>query len=232
MADMKNKNELIHIIVFNIVIILLLLVASFYLYFSKDGIANINFRKIIDSINYECLIFSSLGVIFHLMSKYRELRDTGNFDLKKYGFDYIFSIIQAAIYVILINAIINNDKSSSDTIPYQLYIISLLVGMYISKLESSFDDFGNRFSDTIKGLLGSSLPNLTEAEKKKNIEELFSRLKDLKITYNSYSNKMDQAVKKIIEDKFELSLNLIKTEKYSDAQLLIYEIEYNLSEYI
>jgi hypothetical protein len=59
-------------------------------------------------VNPPYLMLAIIGVIFHMTSKMREIRDSGQaFVLQEYWFDYLFRAFQACIYVFIITNLLD-----------------------------------------------------------------------------------------------------------------------------
>ena len=120
-------------------------------------------------------LFAILGVVFHMASKYRELRDVETFSLGKYWFDHLFRIFQACLYVL----IIDNWQNKGDQASISMAVIALFVGMYIRKVEVAFESLGERFGEMLKSLLGLSSQQASQEERAQRVKSLKAELEEL-----------------------------------------------------
>lgn len=174
-----------------------------------------------------CYIFLALiGVIFHMMSKYREKRDLEGFDIKMYGLDYAFRAFQACVFIIIIYNLTKNDENFNG----QMALFSLLVGMYIQKVESAFDSLGERFGEMLKGILGTSIERVSPDERKILLEDIMGRFQELKNNYNDLRDSLEENETKSLEKDILSIKELIDKGKISTADFKLLSTEFWLKD--
>lgn len=177
-----------------------------------------------------------IGVMFHLANQYRVRRDEESFNWKEYQFDYYFRAFQACIYVIVIDFFMENTDGAARTganqsgISGNMTIISLLVGMYIRRVEEAFETLGDRFGDMIKGILGSSVQRLTPAERRQKLLEIDTRWIALSNRYTAVKPKLDEQKCKEIEELITKIKDLIMKGKVEPAELKTINLEFKIND--
>jgi hypothetical protein len=173
-------------------------------------------------INLSYVFLGIVGVLFHLMSKYRELRDLDLFDLNRYILDYGFRIIQVFIYIIVLDNLLNNGEGGLRT---DMVLISLFTGMFITRVEKSFESLGDRFGDMLKGLLGVSMDRLSPEERIELRKEFKSELDEIKERLTRKPDRAGAGFNQVeIQKKFDLAVSLLKKDKLEAIQALLIEM--------
>ena len=86
--DNTGGNGIRFILLFSIILILIIV---FLFWIGRDT------SKV--HLNYTYIALALVGVIFHLISRFRKLKEQGEvFKWKEYGFDYFFRAFQASVY--------------------------------------------------------------------------------------------------------------------------------------
>ena len=176
--------------------------------------------------SYGALAF--VGVAFHITKQVRERRDQGSFDWNKYRSDYIFRVFQALIYVIIIYSLIGDKPAESSDISLPIALISLFIGMYIRRVEEAFENFGDRFGDTLRGMLGASTRRAENEEKINQIEEQRKNLRELINNYDGKRDKLDQTQRQAYEEKIKGTLELIQETNTPAAERNLLDLKYDL----
>ncbi|MBW1797721.1 MAG: hypothetical protein JRJ21_04805 [Deltaproteobacteria bacterium] len=184
-------------------------------------------RKPAVSINFSYLAFALIGVVFHLMTQFRVHRDRGGFDWTDYWFDYSFRAFQACVYVIVIENLVGE---KADTLDANMALIALFVGMYIRKVEEAFENMGDRFGDMLKGILGTAGQRLSPDERRRRIEELRSRLLDLKKKFITFRNDLNEDLQSDIDGQFASATEMLDKEKVGPAESAVTHLGFRIED--
>ncbi|HHS13524.1 MAG TPA: hypothetical protein ENN03_07115 [bacterium] len=174
------------------------------------------------TINLSYVFLGIAGVLFHLMSKYRELRDLDLFELNRHILDYGFRIVQVFIYIIVLDNLLNNGEGGLKT---DMVLISLFTGMFITKVEKSFESLGDRFGDMLKGMLGVSVERLSPGERIELRKQFRSELDEIRKKLAMETGRSVSGFDRTeIQKKFDLALSLLKKDKLEAIQALLIEM--------
>lgn len=176
------------------------------------------------------LILALIGVIFHIASKHREMRDVGGFSWQEYGADYLFRAFQACVYVVLIQNLVSSGGQGSSGVTWNMSLIALFVGMYIRKVEKTFESLGDRFGDMLSGILGTAVQQLSPAERRKRLEDLQRQFLDLKNKYSEKKAGLGQAVRPELDAQFLKIKELLLKGKLDAVEMEILNLEFRLKE--
>ena len=180
-------------------------------------------------LNYTYIALALLGVIFHLTSRFRKLREQGElFKWKEYGFDYFFRAFQAAVYVTVIDKLLVGESNSPGDFTRNMVLISLFVGMYIRRVEEAFENMGDRFGDMLKGLLGTYVQRISPAEQRKRLEDLKKQFIDLKERYQGIKAKLSEQVSKELEDQLVKIKGQIQKGKIDTAEINLLDLDFRI----
>lgn len=173
--------------------------AGIYLYQQNNPTAN-EFK-----FHPPLYLFAVLGVVFHIASKYREVRDDGAFSFGKYWFDHVFRTFQACLYVLIID---NWENNSGVTI--NMVVVALLMGMYIRKVEVAFESLGDRLGDMLKSVLGQSSQQMSAEERAERAKALKTELEVLQQRFLAQESPPGQIPEDVRQD-FQTALdNILK----------------------
>lgn len=176
------------------------------------------------AIHFIYVSLALIGVVFHLMSQMRKLREQDGFDWIQYRSDYIFRAFQAGVYVIVIANLV-------DPATINMVLISLFVGMYIRKVEASFESMGDRFGEMLKGILGTAVQRLSPTEKRQRQEELQKKYIDLKDDYGKLKGKLDDSDCKKLESEFLKVQTLIQKGKVEAAEAKLLSMDFQIKDF-
>ena len=165
-----------------------------------------------------------IGVVFHIMSQIRKLREQDGFDWTQYRSDYVFRAFQAAVYVIVIASLV-------DPAATNMVLISLFVGMYIQKVEAAFESMGDRFGDMLKGILGTAVQRLSPAEKRKKQDELQKKFIALKKDYEKLKAEIKESDNQKLEREFLNTQNLIQKAKVEAAETKLLSLDFQIKDF-
>jgi hypothetical protein len=178
-------------------------------------------------INFSYVALALIGVFFHLANQYRVRRDEEGFIWDEYKFDYYFRALQACIYVIIINHLVHEDQLGFSG---GMATVSLFVGMYIRKVEEAFETLGDRFGDTLRGILGSAVQRLTPAERRQKIVELEERWTALHNDYLRAKSAIEEPKRKEVEELLSKSKELILKNKVEAAELKVLNLDFKIKD--
>jgi hypothetical protein len=178
-------------------------------------------------INFSYLALALIGVFFHLANQYRVRRDEEGFIWNEYKFDYYFRALQACIYVIIINHLVREDQLGFSG---GMATVSLFVGMYIRKVEEAFETLGDRFGDTLRGILGSAVQRLTPAERRQKLAELEERWTVLRNDYLKAKATIEEPKRKEVEKLLSKSKELIVKNKIEAAELKVLNLDFKIKD--
>jgi hypothetical protein len=191
-------------------------------------VASVYFKQESDlKINFSYLALALIGVFFHLANQYRVRRDEEGFIWDAYKFDYYFRALQACIYVIIINHLVREDQLGFSG---GMATVSLFVGMYIRRVEEAFETLGDRFGDTLRGILGSAVQRLTPAERRQKLAELDERWTVLQNDYLKAKATIEEPKRKEIEDLLSKSKELILKSKIEAAELKVLNLNFKIKD--
>ncbi len=176
-------------------------------------------------INFSYVALALIGVFFHLANQYRVRRDEEGFIWAEYKYDYYFRALQAIVYVIVISYLVSRGKSE---LSGEMTMISLLIGMYIRKVEEAFETLGDRFGDTIRGILGSTVQRLTPAERRQKLAELEQRWTALNKNYLSLKSKVEEPERGAVEGLISKAKELILKGKVEAAELKLLDLDFKI----
>lgn len=179
------------------------------------------------TVNPSYLALGLIGVVFHLMSLYREKREEEGFQWKKYRFDYLFRALQVCVYIIVIDNLLQEDNSK---LSGNMALISLLVGMFIRKVEEAFENLGERLGDMLKGFLGPFVQQLTPSERRKKTEELQNQFLALKKAYGKLKGKLPEASRKDLEERLMKCKELIQRGKLDSAEIKLLDTDFRMKD--
>jgi len=206
-----------------IVLVLLVVLLVGLSYWLGDGLGDVK-------VSPGYLILALVGVIFHIASKHREMLDVGGFSWKEYGADYLFRAFQACVYVILIQNLVDSDGQGGSVISWNMSLVSLFVGMYIRKVEKTFESLGDRFGDMLSGLLGTAVQQLSPAERRKKLEELQQQFLDLKNKYSQKKANLDQTDQRELDAQFLKVKELLQKGKRDAVEMEFLNLEFRFKE--
>ncbi len=201
-------------LIFAVLFVVLLVALSYWL---RGGLGEVE-------VHPEYLILALVGVVFHIASKIREVRDEEAFNWKEYGPDYLFRAFQACVYVVLIQNLVGSDA------PWNMALIALFVGMYIRKVEKAFGSLGDRFGDMLAGVLGTAVQRLSPAERRKKLEELQKQLLDLKDKYSAKKTELKQVDQQNLDAQFLKIKELLQKGKIDAVEMKLLDLEFRLKE--
>jgi hypothetical protein len=170
---------------------LLLIAVVFIFFLSDDACMFILSKNVQLTISFPYVGLALAGVLYHLMHKYREYRDTTGFKWDKYKFDYVLRAFEAPLFVIIIENGFNPDNNGLES--FGLGLLALFVGMYVRKVEEAFDKFGARFGSMVHGLLGTGGPISPEEQSR-----IADRFHELRRRYDEVEDRLDQEDRKEI----------------------------------
>lgn len=177
-------------------------------------------------IKYSYIALALVGVIFHLMSRFRKLREQEErFEWKEYGFDYFFRAFQAAVYVTVIDNLINSGTTIANS---EMVLMSLFVGMYIRKVEEAFENMGDRFGDMLKGILGAYVQRISPEERRSQLVDLGKQFMDLKVSYQGIKAKLPEEVSKELEKHLKKIKEQIQKRKFDVAEMNILDLDFRI----
>lgn len=173
------------------------------------------------NINASYIALALIGVVFHLVKQFRIRRDQGGFSWHKYKYDYIFRAFQAVIYIVIID---NTVSKNNTEFAGQMALIALFVGMYIRKVEEAFENLGDRFRDTLRGILGATATRLTPAEKRTKLVNLRNQLNALSKKYDHIKQKVEEGKRKEIGDKIMKANDFIQKGNINSAEKILIDL--------
>jgi hypothetical protein len=180
-------------------------------------------------LNYTYIALALVGVIFHLTSRFRKLREQGEFfKWKQYGFDYFFRAFQASVYVTVIGNLLGGKSNDPGNFSGNMVLISLFVGMYIRRVEEAFENMGDRFGDMLKGLLGTYVQRISPAEQRRRLEDLKKQFIDLKERYHEVKAKLSKEVSKELEDRLVKIKEQIQKGKIDTAEINLLDLDFRI----
>ena len=186
-------------------------------------------------LNYTYIALALVGVIFHLISRFRKLREQGElFKWKEYGFDYFFRAFQASVYVTVIDNLLNSATTTGGSgiitgnLNGNMVLISLFVGMYIRRVEEAFENMGDRFGDMLKGLLGTYVQRISPAERRRRLEDLKKQFIDLKERYQGIKAKLSKGVSKELEERLAKTKEQIQKGKIDTAEINLLDLDFRI----
>ena len=106
--------------------------------------------------------------------------------------------------------------------------VSLFLGMYIRKVEEAFETLGDRFGDTLRGILGSAVQRLTPAERRQKLAELEERWTVLHNDYLKAKATIEEPKRKEVEELLSKSKELIIKNKVEAAELKILNLDFKI----
>jgi hypothetical protein len=109
-------------------------------------------------------------------------------------------------------------------------LLSLLIGMYIRRVEEAFETLGDRFGDTIKGILGSTVQRLTPAERRQKLADLEERWTAMNRDYISLKAKIGEPQRREIEELISKSKDLILKGKVEAAELKLLDLDFKIKD--
>lgn len=168
--------------------------------------------------------FALIGVVFHLMSQYRKLREKDGFDWGEYWFDYLFRAFQACVYVVVIENLVKPNGELN------MALLSLFVGMYIRRVEAAFEDMGDRFGDMLKGILGTSVQRLSPVERRKRLQELQNQLIELKKIYQPLKPEIDDSEQGRLDGEFSKALSFIQKDRIEAAETSLLHLDFAIKD--
>jgi len=207
-------------LIFMIIIVVILVILS---YKCEGGLGDVE-------ITPGYLILALVGVIFHIASKHRQVRDAERFSWNEYGADYLFRAFQACVYVVLIQNLVGSNGSGGSGVSWNMSLIALFVGMYIRKVEKAFESLGDRFGDMLSGILGTAVQRLSPAERRKKLEELQQQFLDLKNKYSAKKADLEEMDQQELDAKFLKVKELIQKAKIDAAEIELLNLEFRLKE--
>lgn len=188
-------------------------------------------------INYSYIGLALVGVIFHLMSRFRKLREeVEGFKWKEYGFDYFFRAFQAAVYVTVIENLLTGgettggSKSAAGNFSGNMVLISLFVGMYVRRVEEAFENLGDRFGDMLKGILGAYVERISPTEQRRLIEDVNQKLIELKEIYQGIKPKLPKEVARELEGKLKEIKEKILKRKIDSAEMSLLDLDFRIKD--
>lgn len=167
-----------------------------------------------------------VGVAFHITKQVRERREKGIFNWDQYRSDYIFRMFQASVYVIILYSVAYENGGGSN-IPLTLF--SLFIGMYIRRVEEVFENFGDRFGDTLRGILGASAQRLSVEERSKKIDDLRKQLMDLIKTYDTKRKDIAEEQCKNLDELIKQALGLIQQGDVEKAEKTNLDLKFQIA---
>jgi hypothetical protein len=167
-----------------------------------------------------------VGVAFHITKQVRERREKGIFNWDQYKSDYIFRMFQASVYVIILYSVAYENGKGSH-IPLTLF--SLFIGMYIRRVEEVFENFGDRFGDTLRGILGASAQRLSVEERSKKIDDLRKQLLDLIKTYDAKRKDIAEEQCKNLDELIKQALGLIQQGDVEKAEKTNLDLKFQIA---
>ena len=224
--DNSERNGIRFILLFSIILLLIIIL----LFRAGHTTSRVQ-------LNYSYIALALVGVIFHLMSRFRKLREREEpFKWKEYGFDYLFRAFQAAVYVIVIDNLINSATTTdgranvTGNVSENMVLISLFVGMYIRKVEEAFENMGDRFGDMLKGVLGTYVQRISPAEQRRRLEDLRKQFIDLKERYQGIKTKLSKEVSKELEERLVKIKEQIQKRKIDTVEINLLDLDFRITD--
>jgi len=189
------------------------------------GITTVTITVAEDTVEFYFIYvaFAWIGVAFHLMTQYRKMRDQDGFDWKQYRSDYSFRALQAAVYVMVIGSLVDQSATSMVT--------ALFVGMYIRRVEAVFEDVGDRFGDTLRGMLGTTVQRLSPAENRLKRQELQKRFLALKKDYEKLKAKLEVSDRQKLGNELLKTQTLIQKGKVEPAESKLLSLDFQIKDF-
>lgn len=156
------------------------------------------------------------------MNQYRKLREQDGFDWEEYRFDYFFRALQAGVYVIIVGTFVDPSNTSMVT--------ALFVGMYIRRVEAVFEDLGDRFGDTLRGILGTMVQRLSPTEKRQKRQEIQNQFLTLKKNYEQLKAKLDDPDRQKLENELLKIQTLIQKGKVEAAESKLLSLDFQIKD--
>ena len=222
--DNTESNGIRFILLFSIILLLIIIL----LFLAGHDTSRVQ-------LNYSYIALALLGVIFHLMNRFRKLREREElFKWKEYGFDYFFRAFQAAVYVTVIDNLLNSATTTGGSgnvtgnFSGNMVLISLFVGMYIRKVEEAFENMGDRFGDMLKGLLGTYVQRISPAERRRRLEDLKKQFIALKERYQGIKANLPKEVSKELEERLVKTKEQIQKRKIDTAEINLFDLDFRI----